>query len=65
MSIDERDELEDEETADIDGLPFILHPDVISAYGSRYSIALDKDSVPVVTSLDAQVSAEKSLFCPR
>ena len=65
MSIDERDELEDEIDSKFEGLPFILHPEIISAYGERYSIELDKDGVPVVTSYEAVQSAACSLFRPR
>ena len=65
LSIDERDELEDEIEGTFDGLPFILHPDVISAYGEGYSITLDKDGSLIVTSLENVQSANCSLFRPR
>ena len=65
MSIDERDELEDEVEAEFEGLPFILHPDIVSAYGETYNIALDKDDAVVVTSAEAVKAVEKSLFRPR
>ncbi|GAB7496516.1 hypothetical protein [Bilophila sp.] len=65
MSIDERDELEDEIYGEFEGLPFILHPDVISAYGERYSISLDAAEGVCVASQEAVQSAACSLFRPR
>lgn len=44
LSIDERDELEDEEEAVVDGIPFVVHPDVIDTYGSVFSITVCPES---------------------
>ena len=44
LSIDERDELEDEEEATVEGIPFVVHPDVIDTYGSVFSITVCPES---------------------
>jgi hypothetical protein len=65
LSIDERDELEDEVEGEFEGLPFILNPDIISAYGETYNVDLDKDDAVVVTSAEAVQAVKCSLFRPR
>ncbi len=62
VSIDERDELEDEITATVEGLPFVLHPDIINSYGKRFDIVLAADGAVKVTSRDATESIAASLF---
>lgn len=44
LSIDERDELEDEEEATVEGIPFVVHPDVIDTYGSVFNITVCPES---------------------
>jgi len=49
LSIDERDELEDEEEISVDGVPFVVHPDVIDTYGSVFSVSINEENgMPVV-----------------
>lgn len=65
LGIDEKDELEDEVEAVCDGLPFIVHPDVISSYGEEYHIEMDEKNRPIVTSMMVVRDKERSLFRPR
>ena len=44
LSIDERDELEDEEEITVQGIPFVVHPDVIDTYGAVFSISVCPES---------------------
>ena len=44
LSIDERDELEDEEEITVQGIPFIVHPDVIDTYGTVFNISICTES---------------------
>lgn len=44
LSIDERDDLEDELEANVDGIPFIVHPDVVDTYGKIFSIAVNPEN---------------------
>ena len=50
MGIDEREE--EEQEANVEGIPFIISNDVIDLYGSRYSIDLDENKLPQITALD-------------
>lgn len=50
MGIDEREE--EEQEANVEGMPFIISNDVIDIYGSRYSIDLDENKLPQITALD-------------
>ena len=50
MGIDEREE--EEQEANVEGIPFIISNDVIDIYGSRYSIDLDENKLPQITALD-------------
>ena len=50
MGIDEREE--EEQEANVEGIPFIISNDVIDIYGSRYSIDLDENKPPQITALD-------------
>jgi hypothetical protein len=44
LSIDERDDLEDELEATVEGIPFIVHPDVTDTYGKVFSIAVNPEN---------------------
>ena len=50
MGIDEREE--EEQEANVEGIPFIISNDVIDIYGSRYSIDLAENKLPQITALD-------------
>ena len=50
MGIDEREE--EEQEANVEGIPFIISNDVIDIYGSRYSIDIDENKLPQITALD-------------
>lgn len=52
MGIDEREEEDEEQEANVEGMPFIISNDVIDIYGSRYSIDLDENKLPQITALD-------------
>lgn len=65
LGIDEKDELEDDVEAVCDGLPFVVHPDVISSYGNEFHIELDELNRPIVTSMLVVRDKERSLFRPR
>ena len=43
---------EEEQEANVEGIPFIISNDVIDIYGSRYSIDLDENKLPQITALD-------------
>ena len=49
MSIDERDDLEDETEVVVDGLVFVATLEVIDSYGSKYSIDVTESGLPSVT----------------
>lgn len=44
LSIDERNELEDEEELIVEGIPFVVTADVIDTYGSFFSISVCPES---------------------
>jgi Fe-S cluster assembly iron-binding protein IscA len=44
LSIDELNELEDEEELTVEGIPFVVTADVIDTYGSFFSISLCPES---------------------
>ena len=62
LSIDERDELEEETEGSCDGIPFIAADFVISSYGERFDIAFDEKEGLTVTSLDHKDAKAASLF---
>ena len=52
MSIDEREDADEEQEIAVEGMPFVVSNDVIDTYGSRYSITLDENTLPKITALD-------------
>ncbi len=49
LGIDEYEE--DDLEGEAAGLPFVIEQDCAAQYGTRFSIFLDKNQVPVVTAL--------------
>ncbi len=52
MSVDEREDPDEEQEVEVNGMPFVVNNDVVDTYGSRFSIALDENTLPKVTALD-------------
>lgn len=49
VSLDEREDADEEEEVTVEGLPFVASLDVIDSYGSVYSISADEGGMPRVT----------------
>ena len=50
VSIDERDDPDEEEETAVDGLPIVVSLEVIDSYGSTFTIAAGENGLPVVSS---------------
>lgn len=49
MSIDEREDPDEEREIQVDGMPFVVSNDVIDSYGLKYNIFVDEKGMPGVT----------------
>jgi|GEM_PF-529984 Uncharacterized conserved protein len=49
VSLDEREDPEEESEVTVDGIPFVVSSDVIDSYGKKYSIASLECGTPGVT----------------
>ena len=49
MRLDEREDSEEEQEIQVQGLTFVVGNDVIDSYGSKYCIAVTDDGRPGVT----------------
>ncbi len=50
VSLDEREDPDEEQEIQIEGLPFVVSNDVIDSYGLKYSIMVDEHNMPSVRS---------------
>lgn len=50
VSLDEREDPDEEQEVQIEGLPFVVSNDVIDSYGLKYSITVDEHNMPSVRS---------------
>lgn len=50
VSIDERDDPDDEQEVIVDGIPFVISNEVIDGYGETYEFYVDEHGVPAVRS---------------
>ena len=48
VSLDERDDPDEEKEVQIDGIPFVVSNEVIDSYGLKYSIFVDENDMPGV-----------------
>lgn len=46
MSLDEREDPDEEIEITVDGVPFVVSNEVIDSYGSVYAIAVDEGGMP-------------------
>lgn len=49
VSLDEREDPDEEIELTVDGIPFVIHNDVIDSYGEKYSIVALECGTPGVT----------------
>ena len=49
LSIDEREDPDEEQEAVFASMPFVVNNEVVDSYGDRYSITLNEDQFPIVT----------------
>ena len=49
MSIDEREDSDEEQEAVFASTPFVVNNEVVDSYGGTYSITLNEDQFPIVT----------------
>ena len=49
VSLDEREDPDEECEVTVDGMPFVVSNDVIDSYGEQYSIAAQESGIPGVT----------------
>ena len=49
VSMDEREDPDEEIELTVDGIPFVIHNDVIDSYGEKYSIVALECGTPGVT----------------
>ncbi len=50
VSLDEREDPDEEQEVQIEGLPFVVNEDVIASYGLTYTIFVGENGVPAVSS---------------
>ena len=50
MSLDEREDPDEEQEIEVEGIPFVVNEDVIDSYGLKYTIAVDEHNMPAVSS---------------
>lgn len=50
VSLDEREDPDEEQEIEINGLPFVVSLDVIDSYGLKYDITVDEHNMPSVKS---------------
>lgn len=50
VSLDEREDPDEEQEVQIEGLPFVVNEDVIDSYGLTYTIFVGENGVPAVSS---------------
>ncbi len=48
MSLDERDDPDEEEEIQVEGLPFVVSNEVIDSYGKKFQIIVDDSGMPRV-----------------
>lgn len=48
VSLDEREDPDEEKEVQIDGIPFVVSNEVIDSYGLKYSIFVDENDMPGV-----------------
>lgn len=48
VSIDEREDPDEEQEIKVDGLPFVVSNEVIDSYGEKFSVAADENGMPAV-----------------
>lgn len=53
VSLDERDDSDEEQETAVAGLPFVVSNDIIDSYGERYSIAVNEQGMPEVKAAGA------------
>ena len=49
MSLDEREDADEEQEIKVEGVPFVVNNDVIDSYGETYHIAADETGMPAVS----------------
>lgn len=66
VSMDEREDPDEEQEIQVDGLPFVVSEEVIDSYGLEYSIFVNDTGVPGVSagSQKAAGSADQKEACP-
>ena len=50
VSLDERDDPDEEQEIEVEGLPFVVSNEVIDSYGLKYDIVVDDHNMPSVKS---------------
>ena len=46
VSLDEREDPDEEQEIEVEGIPFVVNEDVIDSYGLKYTIAVDEHNMP-------------------
>ncbi len=49
VSLDEREDPDEEQEIEVNGLPFVVSNDVIDSYGLKYTITVDDHNMPSVS----------------
>ena len=49
VSLDEREDPDEEQEIEVEGIPFVVNEDVIDSYGLKYTIAVDEHNMPAAT----------------
>lgn len=57
VSLDEREDPDEEQEIEVEGIPFVVNEDVIDSYGLKYTIAVDERNMPAVSSELQKASA--------
>ena len=62
MSIDEREDEDEEQEVQVEGLPIVVSNEVIDSYGSTFSIFVGENNIPGV-SAGSQAEAPADSAC--
>ena len=65
MSIDEREDSDEEQEAVFASMPFVVNNEVVDSYGGTYSITLNEDQFPIVTPVNLSDTKDVSAVLAR
>jgi len=52
LGIDEREDADEEQETEVEGMSFVVNNDIIDIYGESFAIAMDENGLPRITALN-------------